>query len=648
MIKKLLILIICLAGIAASAYSQDGNKKDSLLKVLATAKEDTTKVATYIEIGNLYELDDFHTAGSYYLKAYQLSKRLNYKRGELKSISNYTYLLNVNSQFDSSLLLNKQAIQIAKSLNDNTALAKAWANTGNTFQYMDEYDSAVYCYEVSIKLFESSGDKVTIAKIQDVLQNAYMKIGQNDKALKYGKSAIGILRTSNDLSSLGQAILNTANSFQSAGQADSALAYYNEALDISHKINHKRLEAISLLDIGNIHFHQYNADSMKAYYQKSLTIFKQLDDFEGESNALRGIAHAYLLKKDFIAAKKNIEKALAISDSLELLSEKYENLKSLSSVLYAMHDIAEAERCLDSAQIIENKFRGDEIQKKTLSIEKRFETEKKEDRIKLQQIQIKKKTTFIYFLVAGAIALLVILLLSYRNYYNRKKLQQAKIDELEAEKQLTATEAVLKGEEQERTRLAKDLHDGLGGMLSGIKHSLNNMKENLIMTPENAQAFERSIDMLDSSIKEMRRVAHNMMPEMLLKYGLDTALKEFCNDITRSGAIHTHYQSLGLTNNLLDQTVSVTVYRIVQELVNNAIKHAAAKNILVQVHQSVTEKLLTITVEDDGKGFDPAILQQSTGMGWKNIQNRVDFLKGKLDIKSSPENGTSALIEIAI
>ena len=646
--KRFFILFICLAGITGSANSQDTDKKDSLLKVLAIAKEDTTKVAAYFAIGNLYESDDFNTAGSYYWKAYHLSKKLNYKNGELKFISNYTYLLNVNGQFDSSLLLNKQAIQIAKSLNDQMALAKSWANTGNTFQYMDEYDSAVYCYEMSIKLFEPAGNKIAIAKIQDVLQNAYMKLGQNDKALKLGKTAVGILRSSNELNLLGNALLNTANSFQAAGQADSALAYYNEALAISHTINHKRLEAISLLDIGNIHFHQYNADSMMVYYQKSLTLFKQLEDFDGESTALRGIAHAYLLKKDFIAAKNNIRKALAISDSLELLSEKYENLKSLSSVLYAMHDIAGAERCLDSAQVIEDKFRGDEIQKRTLSIEKRFETEKKEDRIKLQQIQIKKKTTFIYFLVAGAIALLLILLLSYRNYYHRKKLQQAKIDELEAEKQLTATEAVLKGEEQERTRLAKDLHDGLGGMLSGIKYSLNTMKENLIMTPDNAQAFERSIDMLDSSIQEMRRVAHNMMPEMLLKYGLDTALKEFCNDITRSGAIQTHYQSLGLTNNMFDQTISVTVYRIVQELVNNAIKHAAARNILVQVHQSTAEKLLTITVEDDGKGFDTTILQQPTGMGWKNIQNRVDFLKGKLDIRSSPGNGTSALIEIAI
>ena len=172
------------------------------------------------------------------------------------------------------------------------------------------------------------------------------------------------------------------------------------------------------------------------------------------------------------------------------------------------------------------------------------------------------------------------------------------------------------------------------------------MKENLIMTPDNALAFERSIDMLDSSIKEMRRVAHNMMPEILVRYGLDTALKEFCNEIDRSGVIHTSYQSIGMDKVELEQTVSVTIYRIVQELLNNTMKHAAAKNTIVQVTKS--ENILSVTVEDDGKGFDKEILKASKGIGWDNIQNRVEFLKGRLDVHSQPGNGTSVNIEFTL
>lgn len=172
------------------------------------------------------------------------------------------------------------------------------------------------------------------------------------------------------------------------------------------------------------------------------------------------------------------------------------------------------------------------------------------------------------------------------------------------------------------------------------------MKGNLILTPENAQAFERSIDMLDSSIKEMRRVAHNMMPEMLVKYGLNVAMKEFCHEIDRSGVVRINYQSIGMNDSDIEQTTAITVYRIVQELVNNAIKHAAASHVVVQLQLS--ERLLSVTVEDNGKGFDTALLQSARGMGWSNIRNRVDFLKGKIDVHSAPDKGTSVLMEIGL
>jgi signal transduction histidine kinase len=245
-----------------------------------------------------------------------------------------------------------------------------------------------------------------------------------------------------------------------------------------------------------------------------------------------------------------------------------------------------------------------------------------------------------------ALSAIIVGLLTYRNYRNKQKLQQQRINELETEKKLTATEAVLKGEEQERTRLAKDLHDGLGGMLSGIKYSFQNMKGNLIMTPDNAQAFERSMDMLDSSIKEMRRVAHNLMPEALVKFGLDTALRDFCNDINQSGALKVSYQSIGLENTSLDQITAITIYRIIQELINNTMKHAAATEAIVQV--SKTNERLSVTVEDDGKGFDPVILQGAKGIGWNNIQSRIDFMKGKADIQSEPGKGTSVHIELDV
>jgi len=643
--KLLLTLYTCLIGIAG--WSQSFTNKDSLLERLAAAKEDTTAVLLYIQVGNEYELDDPQTAVRYYRLAGGLSQRLQYKRGLIKYISNYTGILNQQGVFDSSLILNKQSIQLAKELGDQLMVGKVLANTGNVFQYLNEYDSALYYYEAAKVYFEKINDRKLIARMSDLLQNTYRELDQNDKALALSKEAVAILRNSQDSIALGLAITNLGTNYTDVN-ADSALQCFKEALAIAQRFQFKQMELVCLMNVGNIYLHKYDADKMKPYYETGLQISRQIGAPEGEAITSRGMAHYFLYKRRPDEAKKYITRSLVITDSLHLKYEHAKSLKSLSAILYALNDIEDGERSLDSAARIDRRLNGDEIQQRTLTIAKRFETEKKDGQIKLQEIQLGQKTNLNYFLSISAVALLVILLLGYRNYKNRQKLQQARIDELESEKKLAATAAVLKGEEQERTRLAKDLHDGLGGMLSGIKYSLTRVKGNLVMTPDNAQTFERSIDMLDSSIKEMRRVAHNMMPEILVNYGLDAALKEFCHEIDKSGVIHLNYQSVGVNDTTIEQTTAVTIYRIVQELVTNALRHANAQNVLVQLHQAAQEKLLVITVEDDGKGFNAKALHQESGMGWRNIKNRVELLRGNFDIQSSAGKGTSVMIEINI
>jgi len=354
-----------------------------------------------------------------------------------------------------------------------------------------------------------------------------------------------------------------------------------------------------------------------------------------------------------------LPEAKTMIDSLLIQSQRYHmrfselnayaNLAKWSKV---RGDFKSATEFLTKKMAIADSISSDEIKEKVALLETRFKVQQKDNEIKVlqgekevQRLSLYQKDLFNNISLGGVAAVLFISLLSYRNFRHRQKIQQQRILELEAEKQLAATEAVLKGEERERTRLAKDLHDGLGGMLSGIKYSFSTMKGNLIMTPENAQAFERSMDMLDSSIREMRRVAHNMMPEALVKFGLDTALKDICNDVNQTGALRVAYQSIGLEGVVLDQTKAITIYRIVQELLNNTMKHAGATHVLVQVSRN--DGLITVTVEDDGRGFDAAVLKQAKGIGWSNIQNRIGFLKGNWDVHSEPGQGTSVHIEIA-
>ena len=171
------------------------------------------------------------------------------------------------------------------------------------------------------------------------------------------------------------------------------------------------------------------------------------------------------------------------------------------------------------------------------------------------------------------------------------------------------------------------------------------MKDNLIVTPDNMAVFERSLDMIDTSIKELRRVAHNMMPEMLTKFGLDEALKEYCSTVNATKLLSVKYQSLGMETRL-DKAIEIIVYRIIQELLNNILKHAAASEAFIQLIRD--NDRLNIVVEDNGKGFDTALLENSKGAGWVSIRSRVEYLKGELDIHSEPGKGVLINMEFNV
>lgn len=641
-------LLLCFVFFVTLVHYTGAQVTDSLLQVLKTAKEDTNKVKLLLSIGELYENSQPDIAKSYYTQSLQLSKQIGYPLGELSYASYYTSVLNMQGWFDSSLAINLNALQLAQKLNNQLALVKVTCNVANSYGLLGKSDSALYYYMQALPLLEKLENKRMLAVMYNNLTMVYRNIGQYKKGIEYGEKAIPILREVKDSVNLEYGLTNLGVNYSELKNYPLALACFNEALQISHKLGDLYAQAALLLDIGDIDYQQERYEDCKARFAQALKIARELQLYETAVIALKGFSMYYLQTKNYTIARQYADSALLIAQANNIREQRLKIYKLLSEISYASQDLKAANSYSMKADELQDSINNDNLREVTTNFEKKYESEKKDRQIKEQLVTLKNRRTLNYFFAGIALALLVIAALTYRNLKSRQKLQQAKIDEFETERQLTATEAVLKGEEQERTRLAKDLHDGLGGMLSGIKYSLSNMKENLIMTPDDAQAFERSIDMLDSSIKEMRRVAHNMMPEMLLKYGLDIALKEFCAEIDRSGVIHATYQSIDMNKAVIGQTEAVTIYRVVQELVNNTIKHASAKNVLVQAHIAVQEKLLAVTVEDDGQGFDTALLKNANGIGWSNIKNRLEFIHGRFDIHSAPDKGTSVLIEINI
>ena len=223
----------------------------------------------------------------------------------------------------------------------------------------------------------------------------------------------------------------------------------------------------------------------------------------------------------------------------------------------------------------------------------------------------------------------------------QQQLYKKELKEIEQVAQLKVYDAMLQGQEQERNRVARDLHDGLGGMLAGVKLKLSAIagKEEIKKTD---MELYKVITQLDQSVSELRRIARNMMPETLLQLGLEPALKDLCSSLETPG-LKIDFEAPGLGSHI-PQPAQITIYRIIQELLSNALRHAQAKNILVQCTQN--EGHVFITVEDDGIGFDVNKSAGKNGIGLSNIKSRVEFLKGKFEIHSAPGEGTTVNIEV--
>jgi two-component system, NarL family, sensor kinase len=204
----------------------------------------------------------------------------------------------------------------------------------------------------------------------------------------------------------------------------------------------------------------------------------------------------------------------------------------------------------------------------------------------------------------------------------------------------------LQGEESERRRLARDLHDGLGGLLSGVKLNLMNLKKgNYTLTHEFENNFNNALNLLDNTIGELRRVAHNMMPESLVKFGLKDSLQDFCSQVNGGNKINIQFQFFG-EGKRLDNSLENAVYRISQELINNSLKHAEANELIVHIIQDVSR--IHLSVQDNGKGFNLDKLDTAKSAGLKNIRARVESFNGTIDIVSVPGKGTEISVEFII
>jgi signal transduction histidine kinase len=445
---------------------------------------------------------------------------------------------------------------------------------------------------------------------------------------------------------LAQIYQNIGAAFQTVN-IDSSLYYWRIVLPLYKKQGQSRNLQNTYYGMGRVSLFQDSLKKAREYFEAAL----KADSTAAESNSSlqQGIGGLYFKLAEYNRSISYYRKALKICGEQGLRFDKLTIFSTLATIYDKLNKpqlAFEYQRSYsnlrDSLLNEDNIKTINQLEVKYRTAEKDKELVQKKLQLSQQQSYLRKKNTWITGISAGTLALVVLLVISYRAHNHKQRLQAEQIQNLNQQQEIMQLKAQRQGEEEERVRLARELHDGIVAQFSAVKMNLSVLPE---QHPglSGANDFNRIIQHLDNATHALRKTAHNLMPDMLLENGLSEAMYYFCKDLQQScGIIIDFQQYVDLPRFLPEWELSL--YRIVQELLQNVIKHADASQVLVQL--SYVAGVLNITVEDNGKGFDSTI-RSCEGIGLKNIKARINALKGHLDIESRPGNGTTVYIEVA-
>ncbi len=648
-------IIYLLSGMLTLNVVAQKNRIDSMRRAIDLAANDSLKVEALYEYMKANAQDNTSDFEPYIKEMVRLSKKIHFKWGlSTAYILGLVYYKDI-AKYETAFLYADSAQALAG--NDTARDLRLneghlHNNRGNLYVRVGDYEKAIEDYLAALEIFRDLNKNFAVIVINGI-SICYQHLEIPEKAFEYSSLAISEARKLDDNRLLATQLMNRAGYCMDVDDYRSADSILTEAWTLVKDLDNDKSFYVYYLNAADVEaYYKKNSSNAIRYYQKALHHARIIGNISYQATSLSALA-GYEQEIDHKDLKQTLDTLYHLVSENNLVTMWPDVYESLARWYQKQGDYKKALEYQILFKKSSDKLSSDNTKDKISKMEARFRVESMNKQIaslrdekEIQQLQIRQKNTVNVVLAAGILALILITGLGYRTYYQKQKLQKQRISELETEQRLSAAQAVLKGEEQERARLAKDLHDGLSGMLSGIKYSLQDMKGDLIMTDENRQAFERSMDMLDSSIQEMRRVAHNMMPEVLVRYGLDKALKDYTAEINKAGLVKVVYQSMGMENEVMEKSTALAIYRIVQELLNNVIKHAQATEALVQLFSENGK--LVVNVEDNGKGFDTKLSEEKGGMGWRNIRSRAELLNGKIDLQSSPEKGTAVNMEFNI
>lgn len=594
---------LCLISILLTTYtgfSQNRSQIDSLLDLSDQALNTNLKKAD-----SSAEL------------ALQFSRTIGYDEGLSRAYMILGNSAREKSQFNNSIEYYDKAIEIEKKLNDPFLLANGYSGLANVLSEFGELlvsDSIImeraegYYFqarEVYLK-FDSLSD---LAKNSIQLGILYGRMGKLYLSQFYFQDAYHKALQQNDSLSIAKSTDNIATNFVKQKQFDSCIKWANISIRyqcpdcFSVKIN-------SHNNLGASYFYKIQDDSAKIHYL-----------------AAEELAEKHGYPTHLMTAYKN-------------LAELYLQTDREYSALYfrAYNDLLDSLNSVQKFKI----FAANHERFHTL------ELENEKQQAEIARERSRKNQIWVSAIAIGAVALLIFIAVANRQKRRiaeqKVTLKQQRIDGLIQNQELKKLDAVLEGQENERQRIAADLHDRLGSILSAVKLHFTHVETQIAnLREENVKQYQKATQLLDEATSEVRKIAHDMASGTLVRFGLEAALHELKQSIEGSSNLSINL-FLNLDENRLKTDYEIGIYRIVQEIISNTIRHAKAKKL--DIHLTSTEDSITLITEDDGVGFDRT--QITEGLGMSNIRNRAQKLGGTAEFDSVPGRGLAVVIEIPV
>lgn len=655
----LTLLPCCMNLLSLGIASAQENNLQTI--VTGTYLPDTITVNKLIKRADALREQAIDSAILLYNQAVRSSLQLEYNWGVAKGYFGLSRCYNNKEHQQKSLTYARQTLAwCPNDIRGHELIASTYLALSETYYYQNRLDSCSWYRYAALRELENNqllSPRMQLGVLCSILQfwlNVHEDI-HNDLYIREVVHRINnierIAVTNNDSSLLMKIYFHKGGYYNNIGQNDSARYYCERHLELGHALKASPSMTIAtLLNIGLTYMDDRLPERALQYYQKAIDeipeerrseyryfIFARI--FQGEAYSMQHSWKKAIAVTEPALAKANTLKIVHLVDHAhKTLADAYEGLGQYKKANEHRKDYS---LLRDSLQLVQKLEMMYDMEVKYRISDKDKQLAQKELAIERNEGRIRSKNFWIIAISAGFVLISLISILIYRNNYHKQTLQAEKIRNLRQDLQIASLQAMVNGEEKERSRIARELHDGIGGTLAAIRMRVSAMVRKY-KTAHTNDDFNELMQMLEEASADLRKTAHNLMPEILLQEGLARASTLFCERVRKGHSLNINTEIWGKVRRLPGD-VELTTYRIIQELMHNILKHAGATQALVQIVFHETQ--LCITVEDNGRGM-PADGNPREGIGLRTIRERIKLLNGQVDTVSTPGQGTSVYIEL--